>query len=231
VRDFRWRRLAPDEVRGLSRVPVDPATLEMAGEIVRDVGEKGEAAVRRYAERFGELEPGQPWIVEADELRRVLVELEGSQRALLERAAERIERFAVAQRDSVRDFSLPVSGGFVGQQLAPVERAGCYAPGGRYPLPSSVLMTAVTARVAGVGEVWVASPRPQPMQLAAAAVRRRSLHWLWALDLSSRATWLWAPATAGSPQPNSWWQGGLASICSLDLPSSSCWPMPVPIQP
>jgi len=170
VRDFRWRRLAPDEVRGLSRVPVDPATLEMAGEIVRDVGEKGEAAVRRYAERFGELEPGQPWIVEADELRRVLVELEGSQRALLERAAERIERFAVAQRDSVRDFSLPVSGGFVGQQLAPVERAGCYAPGGRYPLPSSVLMTAVTARVAGVGEVWVASPRPQPMQLAAAAV-------------------------------------------------------------
>ncbi|HUT78662.1 MAG TPA: histidinol dehydrogenase, partial [Polyangia bacterium] len=53
---------------------------------------------------------------------------------------------------------------------APVERAGCYAPGGRFPLPSSVLMTAVTARAAGVREVWVASPRPAPATLAAAAV-------------------------------------------------------------
>jgi len=51
-----------------------------------------------------------------------------------------------------------------------VERAGCYAPGGRYPLPSSVLMTAVTARVAGVPEVWVASPKPQALSLAAAAI-------------------------------------------------------------
>ena len=54
--------------------------------------------------------------------------------------------------------------------VAPVERAGCYAPGGRYALPSSVLMTAVTARAAGVREVWVASPRPTPLVLAAAAV-------------------------------------------------------------
>src|SRR5205823_6101657 len=56
------------------------------------------------------------------------------------------------------------------QRIAPVERAGCYAPGGRYPLPSSVLMTAVTARVAGVRDVWVASPKPQALSLAAAAI-------------------------------------------------------------
>src|SRR5437899_5960889 len=54
--------------------------------------------------------------------------------------------------------------------IAPLERAGCYAPGGRYPLPSSVLMTAVTARAAGVNDIWVASPKPGPMTLAAAAV-------------------------------------------------------------
>ena len=54
--------------------------------------------------------------------------------------------------------------------LAPVEAAGCYAPGGRYPLPSSVLMTAATARAAGVPQVIVASPRPAPVTLAAAAV-------------------------------------------------------------
>ena len=53
-----------------------------------------------------------------------------------------------------------VPGGHAGQNIAAVEVAGCYAPGGRYPLPSSVLMGAVTARVAGVKTVWVASPRP-----------------------------------------------------------------------
>src|SRR3989449_9089929 len=51
-----------------------------------------------------------------------------------------------------------------------MERAGCYAPGGRYPLPSSVLMTAVTARVAGVRDIWVASPKPHALSLAAAAI-------------------------------------------------------------
>jgi phosphoribosyl-ATP pyrophosphohydrolase/phosphoribosyl-AMP cyclohydrolase/histidinol dehydrogenase len=52
----------------------------------------------------------------------------------------------------------------------PLERAGCYAPVGRYPLPSSVLMTVVPARVAGVERVWAASPSPDPLTLAAAAV-------------------------------------------------------------
>ncbi len=167
---FRWARLTPDEVHELPRLPVDQLTLATAGEIVEAVERQGETAVRRYAEHFGELEPGRPWMLDADDLRRALTALDSSQRALLERAAERIERFAVAQRDSIRDFSLSVPGGLVGQELVPIQRAGCYAPGGRYPLPSSVLMTALTARVAGVDEVWVASPRPQPIQIAAAAV-------------------------------------------------------------
>jgi phosphoribosyl-ATP pyrophosphohydrolase/phosphoribosyl-AMP cyclohydrolase/histidinol dehydrogenase len=65
---------------------------------------------------------------------------------------------------------MTVPGGSAGHWIAPVERAGCYAPGGRYPLPSSVLMTALTARAAGVPEVWIASPRPAPGTLAAAAL-------------------------------------------------------------
>jgi phosphoribosyl-ATP pyrophosphohydrolase/phosphoribosyl-AMP cyclohydrolase/histidinol dehydrogenase len=66
--------------------------------------------------------------------------------------------------------TIPVPGGTAGHWIAPLERAGCYAPGGRYPLPSSVLMTAVTARTAGVKEIWVASPKPGAMTLAAAAI-------------------------------------------------------------
>ena len=63
-----------------------------------------------------------------------------------------------------------IPGGRVGHVIAPVASAGCYAPGGRYPLPSSVLMTAITARAAGVDRIWVASSRRDPIMLACAAI-------------------------------------------------------------
>jgi histidinol dehydrogenase len=63
-----------------------------------------------------------------------------------------------------------VPGGRGGHTCAAVLAAGCYAPGGRYPLPSSVLMTVATARAAGVRDVWACSPRPNPLTLAAAHV-------------------------------------------------------------
>jgi phosphoribosyl-ATP pyrophosphohydrolase/phosphoribosyl-AMP cyclohydrolase/histidinol dehydrogenase len=65
---------------------------------------------------------------------------------------------------------MPIPGGEAGHTCLPVCSVGCYAPGGRFPLPSSVLMTAITARAAGVPLVWVASPRPTAATLAAAAV-------------------------------------------------------------
>ena len=80
-------------------------------------------------------------------------------RETLTRVASNIKKFAKAQRDSIKPMSLKVPGGTAGQELAPVLTAGCYAPGGRYPLPSSVLMTAITAKQAGVENVVVCSPR------------------------------------------------------------------------
>jgi phosphoribosyl-ATP pyrophosphohydrolase/phosphoribosyl-AMP cyclohydrolase/histidinol dehydrogenase len=65
---------------------------------------------------------------------------------------------------------MDIEGGKAGQYVTACEVGGCYAPGGRYPLPSSVLMTAITARVAGVKKVWVASPRPAVVTLAAGYV-------------------------------------------------------------
>jgi histidinol dehydrogenase len=68
-----------------------------------------------------------------------------------------------------RGFRVAVSAGVsVEQRVLPLDRVGCYVPAGRYPLPSSLLMTAIPARVAGVGEVIVASPRPHPAVFAAA---------------------------------------------------------------
>ncbi|CAM9943512.1 unnamed protein product, partial [Hapterophycus canaliculatus] len=83
---------------------------------------------------------------------------------------DRVETFAKAQRGALTDVSIPIPGGMAGHTVSPMSVAGCYAPGGRYPLPSSVIMTAVTARAAGVSKVVVASPRPAAATIAAAHV-------------------------------------------------------------
>lgn len=86
------------------------------------------------------------------------------------RSQDRVETFAKAQRAALKDTSVPIAGGYAGHTVSPMSIAGCYAPGGRYPLPSSVIMTAVTARAAGVERVVVASPRPAPATVAAAHI-------------------------------------------------------------
>lgn len=164
------RQVSPDAIAGLARPPVSPSTLSAAGEIVGAVRQRGEAAVREFAERFGERARGEPLLLGRAEMRAALDALDPADRATLERVAGRIESFARAQRDSVRELSVAVPGGRAGHTIEPVASAGCYAPAGRYPLPSSVLMTAITARVAGCRRVVVASPRAHPITLAAAAV-------------------------------------------------------------
>jgi phosphoribosyl-ATP pyrophosphohydrolase/phosphoribosyl-AMP cyclohydrolase/histidinol dehydrogenase len=166
----RLRLLSPERVPAIRRDPVDPETLAAASTIVDDVRARGEAALREHAERFGDIPRGGTLVRTREELADALASIPSGDRALLERTAERIRRFAEAQRRCLADLTVPIPGGRAGHTVAPVERAGCYAPGGRFPLPSSVLMTAVTARAAGVGTVWVASPKPTPITLAAAAV-------------------------------------------------------------
>ena len=152
------------------RHAVSTQALAEAAPIVDAVRTGGEATLREYAERFGDVQPGAPLFHDRAALGQALVRLPAGDRARLERVAERIRRFAEAQRRALCPVTVPVPGGSAEHRVAAVERAGCYAPGGRYPLPSSVLMTAVTARVAGVRDVWVASPKPQALTLAAAAI-------------------------------------------------------------
>ncbi len=152
-----------------TRAACDPETLAGAGRIVNDVLANGEPAVRRWAEELGDLSPGDPLLIDARACRVALDSLPAADRRVLERVHGRITRFAEAQRATLGDLDTPIVAGRAGHTLAPVAAAGCYAPGGRYPLPSSVLMTAATARVAAVPQVVVASPRPTPVTLAAAA--------------------------------------------------------------
>ena len=159
-----------DAVTTTRRVPVDSQTLATAAAIVEDVRSGGEAALRNHAERLGDLKPDEKIVYPRDTLRAASHSLPEGQRSLLERVAGRIEAFAQTQRASLVDVTVEVEGGEAGHHWIPVASAGSYAPGGRYPLPSSVLMTVVPARVAGVATVWVASPKPAPITLAAASV-------------------------------------------------------------
>lgn len=172
-------RLHPADVPAVRRHPVDAETLAAAAAIVADVRDGGARALRAHAERLGDLDPTSPdapLVIPPERLRAALDQIDADTRDVLEHAAASITAFAGAQRRTLVDLEIPIPGAdgsaraTMGHRIAPVDRAGCYAPGGRYPLPSSVLMTACTARAAGVREVWVASPRPAPVTLAAAAI-------------------------------------------------------------
>ena len=170
MNDHLLRLLPAEAVADVRRSPSDASTLAATSAILDDVRTRGADAVRDHAERLGDLAPGAPLTLGPAALRAALDSLDPSSRGVLERAADSIGSFARAQRRSLADIDVPIRGGRAGHRVVPVDRAGCYAPGGRAPLPSSVLMTAVTARIAGVAEVWVASPRPAPATLAAAAI-------------------------------------------------------------
>ena len=163
-------RIRAEDVPALHRDPVDPFARGIAETILKDIREKGEPALIEHATRLGDMEKGAKHILLPAEMKAHYDSLSDADRGVLDRTAARIKLFAQTQRDSITETSLKLDGGEAGQSVAAVDVAGCYAPGGRYPLPSSVLMGAVTARVAGVKTVWVASPHPDPVTCAAAYV-------------------------------------------------------------
>ncbi len=165
---FRERDLS--ELAVASTPAMQPSVVVDAQSIVNDVRARGEAAVREYAGRFDGLKPGSALFIGRSELEAALDALPPDDRCRLTRVADRIRAFAEGQRRALAPFEMQIPGGRAGHVIAPVSSAGCYAPGGRYPLPSSVLMTAITARAAGVDRVWVASPRRDPVMLASAAL-------------------------------------------------------------
>ncbi len=143
-------------------------TLNKVRVILDNIKSNGEVAVRSYAEKFGDIGAGHELFIPQEDLKVAFDGLSPDDQGVLQRVASRIRAFAEAQKTSLKSLSVPIAGGHAGHDILPVETAGCYAPGGRFPLPSSVLMTAIPARVAGVKNVIVASPKPTKHTLAAA---------------------------------------------------------------
>lgn len=161
------------DVPKLDLNPLDSKTLSQSEEILNDVRTNDVDGFLKHAIRLKDLESVEDkFILSHDDLKASYDRISKDNRELIEKTAERIRKFAKCQRDSIKSFETSVVAGVAGQTLEAVSVAGCYAPGGRYPLPSSVLMTAITAKVAGVQTVIVASPRPSDITLAAAYIAK-----------------------------------------------------------
>ena len=140
---------------------------EIVTDIVADVRKRGDAALREHAERFDGLEPGAALLVSPDEMKAAWEDTALVLQAAMQAAQANIRAFAEAQKPKEWTIT-PAAGVSTGQIVRPLESVGCYVPGGRYPLPSTLLMTVTPARVAGVERIVVCSPKPARETMAAA---------------------------------------------------------------
>ena len=155
---------AVDRLLARSR-PQDRALDRLVRRIVEGVRTGGDLALNGFARRFdhvtGSIE------VSRDEMLDAAARVSPEVRRAIRQAARHIAR--VARRQLPKTTVTRVTPGVtVEQRVEPLASVGCYVPGGRFPLPSSLLMTAIPARVAGVAEILVACPRPEPAVMAAA---------------------------------------------------------------
>lgn len=181
AQDTVLRRYAPDEIKVTDRIreglraifgePLSPE--EAVRRILHDIRQRGDAAVREWTERIDGVDLAD-YEIPAERIAAAKEEIDPELLAAMETAADRIEQFH--QHQSIPSWIDMEMGGTLGQIVRPLGRVGIYVPGGTAPLPSSLLMAAIPARVAGVPEIIVTSPpmgeagTVSPIVLAAAAV-------------------------------------------------------------
>jgi histidinol dehydrogenase len=143
-------------------------TMPRVERIVRDVRKSGDTALRRYASKLDGLGREQSFEISRAEMEQAW---EGTPRPLqsaMQAAAKNIREFS--RRQMPKEWSATAGGLTTGQRVRAIEAVGCYVPSGRYPLPSTMLMTVIPAQVAGVRRIVAVSPKPAKETLAAAAL-------------------------------------------------------------
>ena len=136
--------------------------------IVRDVRRSGDRALRKYAAQWDGLKAGDAVRISEKELQSAWKNVSPQLRAALKQAAANIRQFCEWQKP--KEWRRSKNGISLGVLIRPLDSVGCYVPGGRYPLVSTLLMTVIPAQVAGVKNIRVVSPQPRPEVLAAAGM-------------------------------------------------------------
>ncbi len=148
---------------------LDNRVLPAAQRIVGAVHTQGDRALRSWSAKLDGLPAKTPFAIPPEEMSEALRTLAPAMLGALEQAAAHIRSFAERQMPGDWDLE-PAPGLLVGQRVRPLDAVGCYVPSGRHPLPSTLLMTAIPAQVAGVRRIVAVSPHPAPEVLAAAAL-------------------------------------------------------------
>jgi histidinol dehydrogenase len=133
---------------------------ETVSKIIKNVQRKGDTALCEYARRFDKIHLRPSDLrVSAQELKRAKLKVSRGYLVALQRCAQQIRSFAeIEKKRSLQSWVISQGSRQIGQLLRPVDSVGCYVPGGRFPYPSTVLMTTIPARVAGVRRIILASP-------------------------------------------------------------------------
>ena len=156
--------LAALEQRGSAALD---SVLPAVKRIVADVRKRGDRALMRYAAQFDGLANATALRVTPEEMSAAWEAIDLPMQHALSTAANQIRKFAETQLPASWS-AFPIAGLTTGQLVRPLGSVGCYVPSGRHPLPSTLLMTAIPAQVAGVERIVVVSPKPALETLAAA---------------------------------------------------------------
>jgi histidinol dehydrogenase len=211
------KRTPPDEfpvsqrvLDGIAQLFGEPLTAEQAvTKILKDVRTNGDSALKHWTQRLDSFDL-QPAPVSKAALQAAYDSLTSTQRDALEQAAARIETFH--RKQPLTSWFTNDLGGTLGQIIRPIQRVGLYVPGGTAPLPSTVLMSAIPARVAGVKEVVVVTP---PMKMMNDEYRMQNKNSSFAIPHSSFVSPMILAACAIAGVDEVYLLGGAQAIAAL----------------
>jgi len=143
--------------------------IEVVSQILNEVKKDGDKAVKKYTKKFDNLDLKNT-LITRKQIEDAYKKVNSQDIQILKKAATNIRFFAKEQFKTFKDFEIKKNGVILGQKIMPIEKVGCYVPGGRYPLPSSALMNVIPAKVAGAKEIIICSPKIHPLTIVAADI-------------------------------------------------------------
>ena len=148
----------------------DLENLKSAVEIIEDIKNNGDSAIIKYCKQFGDgdFTNANDFLVSNREIDEAFNLTSEKTVSTLKKCIENVKNFAQEQLKCIKNLDLNINGSHLGHRIIPIEKVLCYVPGGNYPLPSSAIMTTIPAKVAGVKEICLTSPKIKPQTIVAA---------------------------------------------------------------
>lgn len=143
--------------------------IDVVKKIISDVKINKDSAVRKYSKKFDNNDV-KNLEISKKEIQKAYSQIDKKTINAIKKAAKNIKIFSLKQFSQLKGFEINIDGNLIGQKIVPIENVGCYVPGGLYPLPSTALMCVIPAKVAGVKNVIVCSPKINPVTIVAADI-------------------------------------------------------------